>query len=262
MKAALLCALLAPSQAYLVGPPTLVQQHRLAATSAAARVPVVHAVERSGDVGVLRRVAGGLRKALFLGVAGVLVRSPVAPQAIAVKAPTAATKEVKTNGLPTLATIAMGGGLVYWSVKEANEEDEEEKIRVKEETEKLESMQKEYTDIDEGVTVDEDLFASLAARINSTETIEGNEDSPLGGFDEGLPPPSPPVPDMPSSGGGSAVLEPPSATPEPPQDEPSPGASAEDIERLKVRRATARARSQHEPPAPGSSQCPSHYSST
>ena len=237
MKLLVLCALLAPSQAYQLASPALVQQHRCAT---AARVPVVHAVERGGDVGVLRRVAGGLRKALFLGVAGVLVRSPVAPQAIAVKAPAATTKEVNTNGLPTLATIAMGGGLVYWSVKEAKEEDEEEKRVVKEETEKLESMQREYTDIDEGVAVDEDLFASLAARLNSTETIEGNEDSPLGGFGGDLPPPSPPVPDTPSSGGSSAVLEPPSPAPEPPKDEPAPGASPEDIERLKVRERPAR----------------------
>ncbi|KAL1508256.1 hypothetical protein AB1Y20_004373 [Prymnesium parvum] len=190
--------------------------------------PVVAAERASGNL--WRRVVGGLRNALFVGAAGVLVRSPVAPEALAAKAPppTARKKEVSTNGLPTLATIAMGGGLVYWSVKTAAEEDEEELQRVKEETQKLESMAKEYTDIDEGVTVDEDLFASLRSRLNSTETIEGSGDGPDGTDGSSpLPPASPPSPTP--SGGGSAVLD----APKPEDEPPSPGASAEDIERLK-----------------------------
>lgn len=231
MKAFVLVVLLVPTQSLLSRPAVFTPQH--CPRISTARAPAVLAADHT-NTGVLQRVVSGLRNALFIGAASVLVRSPDAPQALAAKAsptPTKPAKDVNTNGLPALATIAMGGGLVYWSVKEAAEEDEEEQRRVVEETAKLESMQKEYTDIDEGVTVDEDLFASLRSRLNSTETITGSE------ADEGpdlgpLPPPPPSPPPSDSSGGGSAVLERPAPADEP-SAEPTTGASAEDIERLK-----------------------------
>lgn len=235
--ALVLCALVGAAQAALISQPAAYQRHRCPSATVAARTPVVCAAQ-SGESGPLRRVISGMRKALFLGAASVLMRSPVAaPEAFAVTSATTTTKQVSTNGLPALTTIAMGGGLVYWSIKEAKEEDEEEQQRVVDETARLDDMQKEYTDIDEGVSADEDLFASLSARLNSTETITGSEDddTPLGDFNTG-PPPSDPLPPTasPSSGGGSAVLEPPSdPAPEPADEGPAPGATPEDIERLK-----------------------------
>mmetsp|Transcript_58358 Transcript_58358/g.153250 ORF Transcript_58358/g.153250 Transcript_58358/m.153250 type:complete len:246 (+) Transcript_58358:22-759(+) len=234
LAVALLC-LAAPCSHALLSRPAVLPTHRCPSSAGAARATAVRAAH-STDVGIWRRVVGGVRNALFVGAASVLIRSPDAQHALAAKAPpkpvpTKPASEASIKGLTALATIGMGGGLVYWSIKEAAEEDEEEQRRVVDETERLERMAKEYTDIDEGVTVDEDLFASLRTRLNSTETITGSEadEGPAGGLGP-LPPPPPPPP-APAGGAGSAVLEPPA--PGPPADEPEPGASPEDIEQLK-----------------------------
>jgi len=99
----------------------------------------------------------------------------------------------------------------------------------------MERLSKEFTDIDEGVTVDEDLMASLKKRMgNSTETKgdnEGSSDGPSMGPGDDPPP-------VDSPGGGAAVLEPPGASSagpdEPPTDDPpSPNlGSASDIDAL------------------------------
>ena len=125
--------------------------------------------------------------------------------------------------------MVMMGGFAYYSWSSARAEDEEETIRIKDETEKMERLAKEFTDIDEQVTVDEDLMASLKKRMgNSTDNTTATGE---GGADGGAPPAPTGGGD---SGGGAAVLEPPSAAPAPapePAEEP-PTASAEDIARL------------------------------
>jgi len=187
---------------------------------------------------IMRRVVNGIRTAVLIGAAGAFMRVPGSPTALAAKpaspTPTKQIPKKSSSGTSFLTTVAMGGGLVYWSIRSAKEEDEEEQRTIKEEAERQESLAKEYTDIDEGVTADEDLFASLRSRLNTTSSDNdgdngaGPEQPPPGGGGGGAPPPTPP----PVTGGGSsAVLEPPK--PEPEEAPPSPAASAEDIERLK-----------------------------
>ncbi|KAL3892494.1 MAG: hypothetical protein SGPRY_015080 [Prymnesium sp.] len=228
--------LLALPAAALVLRPALPLPQRHACASAHARMIPASAMEQRGD-NVIKRVFGAVRNAVFLGAASVLVRSPIAPQAIAAKAPptppaTTKKNDVGASALPGLATIMMGGGLVYWSVRSAEAEDEEEQQRVKDEKAKLDSLAKEYTDIDEGVTVDEDLFASLRSRMNSTETIKGSDEDEGPGGDSSPPGDDPLPPPAPAGGGGSAVLDAPIPDETPSPDEPAPTASAEDIERL------------------------------
>ena len=109
----------------------------------------------------------------------------------------------------------------------------------------MEKMAKEFTDIDEGVTNDVDLMASLKARMSNKTDTGGSDETPdapptMGGGDgdgSGGGSDSPPA----DSGGGAALLERPSgespspsdSPPEPPEP-PAPPAmgSAADIERL------------------------------
>ena len=145
-------------------------------------------------------------------------------------------------------TSLLTGSLIRWSVLEAQREDKEERERcasalpcaprigvhvahgihvacarrIVKETERLSKLQKEFTDIDDGVVSDEDLFSSLKSRMgkgNSTKADggDGPGDAPRGGGGGD---------DAPASGGGAATLERPSA------DEPTT-ASQEDIDRLK-----------------------------
>ena len=134
--------------------------------------------------------------------------------------------------LSLLPTIVLAGGFAYYSWSTARREDEEEEVRIKDETEKMERLSKEFTDIDESVTVDEDLMSSLKKRLNATETKGsggGADDEPSGGT-----PPSGSGGGAggSDSGGGAAVREPPdssAADVDPPEE---PGTSAEDIARL------------------------------
>ena len=88
------------------------------------------------------------------------------------------------------------------------------------ETERLGKLQKEFTDIDDGVVSDEDLLSSLKSRMGKGNSTKGDDGPAAGGGGGGGG-------DAPSSGGGgSATLERPAA------DEPST-ASQEDIDRLK-----------------------------
>jgi len=248
---AVLAVLLSPSSA-LQGCPVVLHSH---GCSSSPRVPRVLALDRparqpitaGSSVGVplaqppvrqqrnvLQRVIGGLRTALLVGAAGIFMRAPGAPTALAAKTapktPPAPTKQANTGATSFLTTAAMGGGLVYWSIRVASEEDKEEQERIKSESEKMESMAKEYTDIDGGVTVDEDLMASLRSRMgNSTEASGGDEPGSSGGGGGGEPEPPVPPPSFSGGGVGGAVLD----APEPPEDAPQLAASQEDIERLK-----------------------------
>lgn len=243
MKLALLAVLLAPTAA-LQGCPVVLRSHcssRALPVSALDRSaqpstppPMIPLAPTSASVrhsprNVLQRVLGGLRTAALVGAAGVLMRVPGASTALAAaKAPPkpVATKPAPNTALTSfLTTAAMGGGLVYWSIRVASEEDREEQERIKTESEKEKSMAKEYTDIDGGVTMDEDLMASLRSRLGNSTEASGGEES--GGSAPEEPPTPPPAP---LGGGSSAVLDGPPPAPE--AEEP-PTASPEDIERLK-----------------------------
>jgi len=164
--------------------------------------------------------------------AAVLLRAPgaVSPaMAAPSKSPTAGKKAASVSrGQQAMSTIVLAGGLAYWGVRTAMDEDDEETVRIKEETEKLEKITKEFTDIDEGVTNDADLLASLRKRMgNSTDAdddSDGSDPSAEGGGGGAATLDRPPE----DSGGGAAVLEPPA---EPPAEPPT--ASQDDIDKLK-----------------------------
>lgn len=59
----------------------------------------------------------------------------------------------KSGSNSGLATIALAGGVTYWSMRIAKVEDEEEQDRIKTETENMERLSKEFTDIDDDVVV-------------------------------------------------------------------------------------------------------------
>lgn len=171
--------------------------------------------------------------------AAVALRAPgaVSPAcAAAKKATTTSRKSAQPSaGQQALSTIAFGGGLAYWGWASAAKEDKEEAVRIKKETEKLDIETKEFTDIDGDVIASEDLMAALKKRIGNSTDASGGPDAngPSEGSSDGGGaatldrPPSDPV-----GGGGAATLEPPeSGSPSDP--EPTPGASPEDIERLK-----------------------------
>merc|ERR1719198_832153 len=154
------------------------------------------------------------------------MHAPAQPIYAARKAPPAPPPKARASPALNFGMCgAMTGGFVYWSYVSA--EDEDEQKRIKKESERLESLAKEFTDIDEGVGTDEDMFASLRKRMqNGTDDGEGGDEGPGMG-----PPPDDPMPPPPTldSGGGAAVLEPPTDdAPEEPKT-----ASPEDIERLK-----------------------------
>jgi len=177
--------------------------------------------------------------ALATTVAGfaVAMRAPgaISPASAVTTAPrTGVTRKVskKASGSQrALSTVLLCGGFAFICYRTVANEDEEEVRRIKKETDKMDKLEKEFTDIDGGVTVDEDLFASLKKRLNGTNTDEGDGESsgdgsgPTGGSggDGDLPDGT--------GGGSSAVLERPSDGEQ--LEAPSPGASAEDIERLK-----------------------------
>merc|ERR1719198_982908 len=130
------------------------------------------------------------------------MHAPAQPIYAARKAPPAPPPKARASPALNFGMAgAMTGGFVYWSYVSAKDEDEDEQKRIKKESERLESLAKEFTDIDEGVGTDEDMFASLRKRMQN-----GTDD-----------------------GEGAAVLEPPTDdAPEEPKT-----ASPEDIERLK-----------------------------
>lgn len=111
-----------------------------------------------------------------------------------------------TGGLTAL--IALGA---YMS---GSQEDREEDRRVKEEQKKLDTMQKEYQEIDGEVTVDEDIMKSLNKRIG-----DPSEGSPEGSQN--------PASEESALDGDRQAEE------NDAEDDASPGASTEDIDRLK-----------------------------
>lgn len=181
--------------------------------------------------GRLRATVDRLGTALAVGVAGMMMRVP--PAYAARKAPPAPPPPPEIN-IGTKLMIGGGtfGGFFVYSVLSSQREDAEEKIRVKKESERIQNMEKEYTDIDAGVSADQDIMESLRARMsnttNSSDDPPSSDDS--GGLPSGPQSPSPPLP-----GGGAAVLEPPPGNggADDAPAEPMPAASAEDIDRLK-----------------------------
>ena len=72
------------------------------------------------------------------------------------------------NGGPVVMVLA--GGFAYYSYASAAKEDEEETVRIKKETEKMERMQKEFTDIDGDVRATP--HTPLATRPHATRGHE------------------------------------------------------------------------------------------
>jgi len=198
--------------------------------------------------GWIQRTLRQLLTVTAVAGAGVLLRVPgyVSP---AEAVPTTKVRAKKTGpsikkkggkSQGGLASVVIVGGISFATYKVCAEEDREEMERIVDETDKMEKMEKEFTDIDEGVVADDDLLASLKKRMNSTDGSAPPTGTP-DDLDDGFP--GPPSADggndPPDSGGGAAVLEPPPAggdvpsAPSAPSAEPSPGASEADIERLK-----------------------------
>ena len=248
--------------AVLTGPP--LTAHRSFAPVACAAPPPRGAAEQCGSTapapaaappGKLRRALRRAGGALAVTAASVLLRVPgtgapaiaaqVAADPAAAPAPAAVPKkqkQVDTSGGTMVTTAVTIGGLMWWSVKSVKKENEEEQKRIKEEFKRMEEQRLEWRDIGGQVTVDEDLFASLKKRMNSTDDAppdvegkdlgEGPSSGPSSGGGGGGGRPKPPNPTGPKdSGGGAATLEPPGD--EPPADTGPPLASDEDAERLK-----------------------------
>ena len=106
-----------------------------------------------------------------------------------------------------VTTAVTIGGLMWWSVKSVKKENEEEQKRIKEEFKRMEEQRLEWRDIGGQVTVDEDLFASLKKRMNSTDDAPPDVE----GKDLGEGPSSRPS-SGPSSGGGGGRPKPPNPT--------------------------------------------------
>jgi hypothetical protein len=182
--------------------------------------------------------------AATIGSASVLISgSARPPPAFAAPAPTSSSSGMKKKpkaraGNTMLPTVGLIGGISYLAYASSRAEDKLESKRIKVETEKLDQLAKEFTDIDDQVTVDADLMASLKKRMGKNETsADGGEGGPsdeLGGGGGGDQPP-PPAPS--GSGGSSAVLEPPSSNgdgaPAPEAAAPPSLASEEEVERMK-----------------------------
>jgi len=135
------------------------------------------------------------------------------------------------------AFIGMAGGVFIWAKMTTDAEDAEERVQVREETKRLESMRKEYTNIEEGVVTDEDLLSSLKARLGNATKTDG--DKPDGEPPSAGPPPGdkpPPPSPKGDAGGGAGLLERPSEGGDAPSEEADANptlASDEDVERLK-----------------------------
>ena len=158
--------------------------------SAGDRVPAAAAVQPTTAYATpwwRRAVKKLLVTTSVLGAAALLrVPGAVSPAAAAVKGKTkASSKQVALKASrqqEAMATVTIGGGLVYFAVKSAADEDEEEEKRIKEETEKLEEMTSEFTDIDGGqVVTDTDLLASLKKRMGNSTTTDEGSDGPADG---------------------------------------------------------------------------------
>ena len=233
----LLAAALPSAHAYVLGPLPAVAPCRAAIARAApvAAAPG-EAQERPAWLRVLRRGWTSAVTTVAICGASVMVGRGGALDPLPAVASTKAgvVKKQPKGGSGVLPTLGLAGGFIYYSWANARAEDEEETVRIKDETEKMERMSKEFTDIDEGVTVDEDIMSSLRKRMGNSTTTNATDasadDSAPGGGGGGSPPPPPPAP-VADSGGGAAVLEPPSegAGAEP---EEEAGPSAEDIARL------------------------------
>jgi len=124
----------------------------------------------------------------------------------AVAAKKYSSKDPKLAQQKRVAFFVMAGGAFVWAKMTTDAEDAEERVQVKKETKRLESMRKEYTDIDEGVVTDEDLLSSLKARLSNATKTDGKEDGgappSAGPTPDDQPPPPPPQGDA----GGSAGL--------------------------------------------------------
>ena len=140
-------------------------------------------------VGWLRRAIRHVSIAAGITSAALIMRMPGAVMPAEAATPVA-TKSKTTTGMKMKkrksggqevgwATVGMCGGLTYWSMRVAKKEDDEEEKRIKEETEKMERMAKEFKDVDGEVTVDADLLASLKKRMNATASDGDDADRTL-----------------------------------------------------------------------------------
>lgn len=246
-------ASVAPASAYAVGRPVPMAPACHAACSPCHRVAPRAAVVARNDEQpaplwrrALRSPWRSLLSAAAIGSAAIVLRPGGPPPALAAVKTAPSSKTIKKqpkSGAATLPTIALMGGFAWYSFASAAKEDEEETVRIKDETEKLEKLSKEFTDIEDGVTVDEDIMASLRKRIgNSTEDggEGGDENGPSAGLDGdgpddgsggggggGQPPPV-----GSDSGGGAAVLEPPSDSPSAAAGDEPATPSPEEVARL------------------------------
>jgi hypothetical protein len=188
----------------------------------------------------LRRKLDRVVTALTVGAASLMMHATPALAARKTQAPPP-PQPIRISGTQkVLFGGTISGTFLLVTHLRTEHEAKEEKIRVKKESKKMQNMEKEFTDIDGGVDDDNDLMASLRKRMeNSTSTDEeggAGPDALGGGGPDDSPPPIPDTfkpPDVMDTGGGAAVLEPPSEGPTSPADEPAPGATEDDIERLK-----------------------------
>jgi len=175
---------------------------------------------------VVRNPWRSFASAVALGSASILAQPNGPPPAVAAVKTATSIRKKSDPMAGRMLSVSMASGFMYFAWDSTRKDAKEEAVRINEETEALERMSKEFTDIDEAVTVDEDLMKSLKKRLNSTNASEDGDapsgDGPSGGGD---------VPsgggDLSGGGGGAAVLEPPSE----PVEEP-PTASTEEVERL------------------------------
>ena len=154
----LLAAALPSAPAYVLGPLPAAPTCRVASRAApVAAAPPGEAQGRPGRwLRVLRSAWTSTVSAVAICGASVMVGREGAGPLPAVAAPKAGVvKKQPKGGSAALPTLALAGGFVYYSWANARAEDEEESVRIKEETEKMERMSKEFTDIDEGVGTDE-----------------------------------------------------------------------------------------------------------
>lgn len=171
---------------------------------------------------------------LAIVTASLQLQRPVAlaaqvAETTATEAPLEVPKEGVSQAKYKLNALFAVVGIGTYSYFATEREEKKELKAVKKEQRKMDSLSKEFSDVDGEVTVDNDLMKSLKKRLgkNNTDTGgdgpsgEGGDGPDGGGGGGGSPDPSP--------SGGSATLEAPEAPPEAPE----PSASADDVERLK-----------------------------
>ena len=167
------CAVIAwlpsPSEQFLMAARPGAAALPLAARPRCAAAHVPRARRRRSD-GAAAAAALAQAPAVALGGASAMVGTPPAfAAAPAPKTSSSTTQKKKKTGTKkkirkssggntALGTMGMIGGVTYWAYASAKAEDEEEQKRIKKETENMDKLAKEFTDIDEQVTVDEDLM--------------------------------------------------------------------------------------------------------